>query len=358
LNPIRFWELFKAENCVGLAMKLLRAMLLFSVLGAGVARADPEQAANRLLVETAVIWNQYQALPADDPAQFAARLDLLQQAEANLSRIVADYPESSLAVQLATTGAVGMIATGQIEAASAEVTREIECLKDLKHRMILQIIAEALQTARGIEDARARVMALAAVAGAQAASGDVAGALQTIAEAREAALGIEDAFLRARALADVAQAQTAAGDVAGAVQTFASARETARGIEDADQRAQALAVVAEAQAAAGDVAGALQTARGIEEAYLRAWALAAVARAQAAAGDVPGALQTIDEALQTARGIESASTRAFALAAVARAQAAAGDVAGALQTARGIEEASVRARALAHTATTLAAASE
>jgi len=204
LNPIRFWELFKAKHCEGLAMNLLKAMLLFSVLGAGVARADPEQAANRLLVETAVIWNQYQALPADDPAQLAARLDLLQQAEANLSRIVADYPESTLAVQLATTGAVGMIATDQIRSASAEVTREIECLKDPKSCMIVHIIAEALQTAQGIEYADERALLVAAVAEAQAAAGDGAGALETINETHQAASGIEDASIRALALAGIA----------------------------------------------------------------------------------------------------------------------------------------------------------
>ncbi len=268
-------------------MQLLRAILLFSVLGAGVCKADPEQAANKLLVETAVIWNQYQALPADDPAQLAARLGLLQQAEANLSRIVADYPESTLAVQLATTGAVGKIATDQIKAASADVKREIECLKDPKPCMILQTIAEALETALGLEKASDRARVLVVVAIAQAAAGDVAGALQT-------ARGIENAFYRAWALANVAKAQAVAGDVAGALLTFAEAREAARGIAEAYDRASALADVAEAQAAAGDVAGALQTialtqeaARGLEEALWRAETLAAVAEAQARRGMLP-----------------------------------------------------------------------
>ena len=226
-------------------MQLLRAILLFTILGAGGCKADPEQAANKLLVETAVIWSQYQALPADDPAQLAARLDLLQQAEANLARIVADYPESTLAVQLATTGAVGKIATEQIQAASADVTREIECRKDPKHCMTLQVIAEALQTARGLEKATDRGLALADVAKAQAAAGDVAGALETFASALQTARGIEEAVVRAFALATVAEAQAAAGDVAGALQT-------ARGMEDTSDRARALATIAATLAGAAE----------------------------------------------------------------------------------------------------------
>ena len=197
----------------------------------------------------------------------------------------------------------------------------------------MELLSEALASARSIENADRRAQALCAIAEAQAAAGTARGVANTITEALASARSIEDANIRTWALCTIAEAQAAVGDIEGV-------RASARSIEDGDWRAQALCTIAKAQAAAGDTDGALTSARSIEDAvYLRAQALIAIAGAQAAAGDIEGALATI--------GIEDGGWHAQALCAIAGAQATAGDIEGALASARSIEDAVyVRAQAL------------
>jgi hypothetical protein len=87
-------------------MKRLVIAAATSVLLLSGCKEDPEQAANKLFVETSGLWTQYQAFPDYDSTSYQARLDLLVQARDNLNRIIQEYAESSLAVELAATGSV------------------------------------------------------------------------------------------------------------------------------------------------------------------------------------------------------------------------------------------------------------
>ncbi|MGP3698961.1 hypothetical protein [Rhodobacter sp. NSM] len=64
----------------------------------------PEGAANRLFVETAGYWDTYQNLQQGGEWTMDEQHRLLSQILNNLDRIVSDYPESTLAVELASTG--------------------------------------------------------------------------------------------------------------------------------------------------------------------------------------------------------------------------------------------------------------
>jgi outer membrane murein-binding lipoprotein Lpp len=92
---------------------LAAALVAVSVLAG--CRGDPEKEANKLFVEASPLWAQYQALPERDPAQYEARLALLTQVDENLKAIVSDYPESSLAVELASTGSVKNLNKAEVD---------------------------------------------------------------------------------------------------------------------------------------------------------------------------------------------------------------------------------------------------
>ena len=237
----------------------------------------------------------------------------------------------------------GERATGYLNAESARVLRE--AAPAVAHE-VLDVLSEALSTARGITGAGNRARALSGIAGVQADAGDRAGAARSIAEALSTAQGIPDVGERARALNVIPWAQAKTGAIAEALST-------ARTITEAAHRAWALGTIAEAQAQAGDRAGAtrsiteaLSTARTITEAAHRAWALGTIGGVQADAGDRAGATRSITEALSTARGIADAGERASALRIISWAQAKTGAIAEALSTARGITDAGERASAL------------
>ena len=240
-------------------MKCFLAVALLSASILAGCKEDPEQAANKLFVETSSLWDQYQVLSADDPALYGARLGLLEQVDTNLQSIVADYPESSLAVELAATGKVKQLVKAEVDAQNLLIHQSMKCMENI----FGCALSKALDAAEGIADAVDRSRALAGIAEAQAASGDIAGALKTAEGA--------DAGNRSEALAMIARAQAASGDIAGALKT-------AEGIADAGVRSWALAAVAEAWAASGDIAGALKAAEGIEYAVYRSSALAGIAK--------------------------------------------------------------------------------
>ena len=190
-------------------MRLLRwAMVSLVLLSTGAQAwqwpwASADESANKLFVEAVPLWNQYQALPEDDPAQYEARLQLLTQVDENLQAIVNDFPESSLAVELSSTGSAKNLNKADIEVARAYLEGAIECIKPEKI-CASWIISGALETAKSL-DGFNRARALADIAGAQAASGDVSGAKKTIAGALETAK-LLDGLYRARALVEIAGA--------------------------------------------------------------------------------------------------------------------------------------------------------
>jgi hypothetical protein len=94
--------------------RLVLAAMLSCVLLVG-CKDDPEQAANKLFVEAAALFEEYQALRPDNPAQYKSRLKLLTQVATNLDSILGDYPGSSLAVDLASTGKARQLVKKEID---------------------------------------------------------------------------------------------------------------------------------------------------------------------------------------------------------------------------------------------------
>ena len=272
----------------------------------------------------------------------------------------------------------GEPATGYLDASSAAMLLEAgEAAPPPKpNRIVVQeamdILSEALSTARSIADADGRNNALRAIARVQVKSGAIAEALSTargigedwqrasalsdiaeaqansgaIAEALSTARSIADADDRASALSAIARVQANSGDRHGASRTIAEALSIARSIGEDIYRASALSAIARVQANSGAIAEALSTARGIGEDWQRASALSDIAEVQAKSGDRHGASRTIAEALSIARSIGEDIYRASALSDIAEAQANSGAIAEALSTARSIGEDTYRASAL------------
>jgi hypothetical protein len=149
---------------------------------------------------------------------------------------------------------------------------------------------------------------------------------------------IQDASQRSWALADIAAAQAAAGQMEAALVT-------AQAIPIETMQSGPLTKIAAAQASAGQIEAALKTARSIQPDWMRPAALAQIGRSTAAAGQA-GAVQAIwDEALASVQSMGSLM-RPGALAAIAKAQAATGQTDAALTTARSIQDEKERMAAL------------
>jgi hypothetical protein len=119
------------------------------------------------------------------------------------------------------------------------------------------------------------------------------------------------------ALAVLAEAQVAIGELAGARRAVARARELAADIQDRGERAQALAEVVRSLSAVGDHAAAVTVARGIDHPAYEGQAMAAAITAAASAG-VADTMDLTGEA----RAINDEGWSAIALIAVAVAGAA------------------------------------
>ena len=207
----------------------------------------------------------------------------------------------------------------------------------------MEPLSKALAIARSIEDEYWHAQALQITAQAQAAAGDIDGALAVTRSIGDSVIGNP----RAEALRAIAEAHAAAGDIEDALAI-------SRSIEDVDDehwRTQALRAFAQAQAVAGSIEGALTITRSIEDAGLRAETLRAIAEGQACAGDIEGALDS-------ARSIEVAARHDDTLNTIARAQAVAGNVEGAVAIAQGIDDVSSRDDALVRIVVVLANAGE
>ena len=120
------------------------------------------------------------------------------------------------------------------------------------------------------------------------------------------------------ALAVLAEAQVAIGELAGARRAVARARELAADIQDQGERAQALAEVVRGLNAVGDHAAAVTVARGIDHPAYEGQAMAAAITAAANAGVAADTMDLTGEA----RAINDEGWSAIALIAVAVAGAA------------------------------------
>ena len=273
---------------------------------------------------------------------------------------------------------LGEAATGFLDAGAAErLLKAGEAVPPEPQRIVvreaMELLSEALSSARRGENKTHRATALGLIAKAQASAGDIQSAraiarslesaserawvLGDIAEAQASAGDIQSALAiarsvkfasrRARALGLIAKAQASAGDTRGAQRTISEALPIARSLDNENIRPIALAPIAEAQASTGDIQSALAIARSLESASARARALGLIAKAQASAGDTRGAQRTISEALPIARSLDNDHIRAYALTPIAEAQASTGDIQGALAIARSVQNVFMRATALA-----------
>ncbi|WP_438867862.1 hypothetical protein, partial [Paractinoplanes ferrugineus] len=154
--------------------------------------------------------------------------------------------------------------------------------------------AEAL--ARSITAPRQQTWALAAVARAAAAAGDVV-------RAESVARSLTDPAQQALVLTAVARAAATAGDADRAGALADRAVSVARSLTDPAQQALVLMVVVGAVVAGGDVVRAENVARSLTDPAQQALVLTAVARAAATAGDANRAGALADRAESVARAI-------------------------------------------------------
>lgn len=294
------------------------------------------------------------------PGRIAAARQLLQEAEKRAGRMPAgksraDYL-SGIASLRARTGNLdaGLRALGSVpppyDVSMAEALREIAAAQAAQGD-----VAGALKHVAGLAHGPAVQMALQAVAAALARAGRQADAVGVVGHAR-------DDVGRDRVLAGIAVARVEAGDWPGALAMLRSSRGVSgpqstmveayllardgqgneahrlgAGLRD-DTWEFGFVQRAHAQARAGDVAGARVTAGHIPPGDLRESGQAAIASGQARGGDVAGALATA--------GSLPELTRSLAHADIAIARAQRGDVPGALRTAGLVQIPGNQARAL------------
>ncbi len=234
--------------------------------------ADPDQAANALFVQA--LRTIAEAEPIDDARR---RLLQLERAQADLDRVVQDYPGSPLAVQLITNQPIGSFDPAELSETIAALTAEVEMEVDVRedaedaacadNAVACGLLTDAFAMACEIPVARFRAEALALVSATQSAAGFARQAERSLAYALAAAaeLGPRDPEM-ARPLIALAAAQASRGDAENARRTFSAAIEAvgaieATGWEITDHyRGQNLRRIAVAQAEARLFEDALATA--------------------------------------------------------------------------------------------------
>lgn len=106
---------------------LLPIVFSISVL-LSACQEDPEAAANKLFVEASSALNQSKELEVTGKEALQEKSRLLALAVANLDRIVEDYPSSSLAVDLAASGAAKGISVSDVKAEAESTDQALFCL--------------------------------------------------------------------------------------------------------------------------------------------------------------------------------------------------------------------------------------
>jgi tetratricopeptide (TPR) repeat protein len=202
-----------------------------------------------------------------------------------------------------------------------------------------QALNAARLIARHTPNARQRDVALGYVAGIQAQSGDVRGALDT-------AAAIRDGTSKAYALTRIANARTETADDAAVPELLERAFSTARRAKPTGATAAVLCEIAQSFVQRGDLA---QARSALDHALTVALSkrglrystptVEKIARLRARTGNIPGAL-TIAE------GIPDGSSRALLVHDILAAQAEAGDVAGAIKAANALSDVRLRVAGL------------
>lgn len=277
---------------------------------------------------------------------------------------------------LASFMAVLLIAMGLSTAATAAAENQLtstleECVQSPK---IACVIALAIETAKGIEDADERADAFLFVAQAQKVASDLSGARESLSRATAAAAAIEhladhEEPPQARAFIDIARAQVAMGDEAEAWRTLSRALALTDRIKKPHHRAAILRDISAAQRSAGHEGGAQQTLSmalmatdQIESDDSKLGVLSALAEGLGSAGELQRAAEIVHRAheIYARIGPASAYSYSFDLRRLVEAQVEANDIEGALRTAEviGDKDDYGRALALADIAYALAAAGD
>ena len=99
-------------------------LLIASLSG---CQEDPEQAANKLFVETSAVFAASKDALTKDPATFDESVASLRLVGANLDKIVSEYPESTLAVELVSSGAARQISREELASQITVLEEAIIC---------------------------------------------------------------------------------------------------------------------------------------------------------------------------------------------------------------------------------------
>lgn len=203
--------------------RIIAASLVVLAFLAG-CKEDPEQAANKLFVETASLWEQYQKQRAhvDDYALLEERLNSIEKIRDNLETIVSRYPESSLAVEMASTGAIRGLDPRDVDVQIKMTINDYADYvdKDFYKKARDGFDSEVLGYAEKISDNRLRAIAFRAIAHGEEGAGNASSALESLLLSKEAAMKIDDFLARSDILASIAIYQNSLGDVSAAKETM------------------------------------------------------------------------------------------------------------------------------------------
>jgi RNA polymerase sigma factor (sigma-70 family) len=264
-----------------------------------------------------------QSEAGDFDAAFSTAATIQEPAEGDKQRSFKNYAWMWIAICQAEAGDIQAALTNANAIEEPEPDDDYPTPKSMALCEIAKVqarsgkVADGLKTAGAIKNKLERCSCLAVIAVAQARAKDLPAAQKTLQEALDIANSIQpdptsSSDHRAFALIHVAGAQAALGDVEGAVKLALSLPTPER------YQSSALYHIVEAQVNAGDFQGALRTAKAIQHNITQEYAIKEIALAQARAGDVKAALATIKE-------VKYVATRVEVLVAAARYQAKAGD---------------------------------
>ena len=251
--------------------------------------ADTNEAANVLFVRA------LQAIADADTAGTAeARLALLQQAQADLDRILRDYSGSALAVQIISQQRIGIFDP-------RELVRDI---RSAERTVAREVRAAERDTARQAEEAaieaeRERRLAIVE-AERDSFCPDHPEPCALLADAMAIVEIMPRDVERVRALSHIASAYAMMGLTEVADLAFADAMRLAEEISGRDWGVSALWPISISQAEAGLFAEALTTVADIDEDRIQAQALSSIAGVFATAGRTDEARTTFGEAVAMA----------------------------------------------------------
>jgi hypothetical protein len=282
--------------------------------------SDPNARANALFVKAQQLVAESETQPPEQ------RLATLQEAQADMKKIVDDYPSSNLAVQIASGRSDGSLSVAAINLKIAEAepaAEEAMCLR-APTRSCLNFVAT--RAAMADTDDEQRVTNLASLAEAQAKAGEKEFARETASRAKDLADGVSDDKQKVGAESQLVRAQASAGDLSGAIATTA-------GIANSIYSSGAVRDIANILTEVGRLGDAISIVADCDDGYERTEGRLAIANYLNSKGDKAGASQQVLQALSAANSISDSSDKEIALQDVAKGQAELGQFSDAMRTA-------------------------